>query len=196
MTDPRIARWDERYTRGEELHGFLPSPPLPEAIVDLAPGRALDLACGGGRHALYLAERGWQVDAVDASAAGLALLRAEAERRGVAARITPHRADLESEPPGFTIPAAHYDLIVDVYFLHRPLLAHAARGLRPGGLLVAAIHCDLPGQPKAHAFTLAPGELRAQIAALGLTILHDRETAPHEGRHGRATAEIVARAPR
>jgi len=56
--------WDERFLRGDELHGYVPSPPLPQAIEGIAPGRALDLACGAGRHAIFLAERGWKVHAI------------------------------------------------------------------------------------------------------------------------------------
>ena len=59
--------WDERFLRGDELHGYVPSPPLPQAVASIAPGRALDLACGAGRHAIFLAERGWTVHAIDGS---------------------------------------------------------------------------------------------------------------------------------
>ena len=57
--------WDERFLRSDELHGYVPSPPLPQAIEGIAPGRALDLACGAGRHAIFLAERGWKVHAIE-----------------------------------------------------------------------------------------------------------------------------------
>lgn len=202
MPDRRLSRWDERYARGDELYGFVPSPPLPAALASLPaaidglrPGRALDLACGGGRHALFLAEQGWEVDAVDASQVGLDVLAREAERRGVRTKITTHRADLETDPPGFAIAPAHYDLILDFYFLHRPLLAAVPRGLRPGGLFVAAIHYEEPGVERPHAFVLAPGELRAIVAAWGFEILHAREGSSQEKGHHRATAEVVARRP-
>ncbi len=195
MAERPLSRWDERYARGDELYGFVPSPPLPAAISGVPPGLALDLACGGGRHALFLAERGWQVDAVDASRVGLEVLRREAGRRGVAQRVATHCADLEAEPPGFAPVPARYDLILDFYFLHRPLLAAVPTALRPGGLFVAAIHYEEPGVAKPHAFALAPGELRAIVEAWGFAVLHAREGSSREEGHHRATAEIVACKP-
>jgi SAM-dependent methyltransferase len=180
----------------EELYGFVPSPPLPDAIAGLAPGRALDLACGGGRHALLLAERGFTVDAVDASRQGLNILEREATRRGLAARIATHLADLEAEPPGFTLLPARYDLVLDFYFLHRPLLQRVPVTLRPGGLFVAAIHYHEPGAEQPHAFVLAPGELAAIVAGWGFEVVHAREGPSREGGHNHATAEVVARRPR
>ena len=82
MADDRIARWNEKYARGEGLHDFYPSEPLREAIARATPGVALDLACGAGRYALLLAEHGWRVLAVDGSKVAIDLLCAEAERRG------------------------------------------------------------------------------------------------------------------
>ncbi|HLU38690.1 MAG TPA: methyltransferase domain-containing protein [Planctomycetota bacterium] len=195
LSDPRIARWDQRYARGEELFDFRPNPLLPEAAGHLPPGRALDLACGGGRHALWLAERGFVVDAVDASRVALDLLAREAERRGVRACISTHCADLEAEPPGFVIPDAAYDLILVTHFLHRPLLRSVAAGLRPSGRLVAAIHVALPGREAPHAFLLQPGELRAIVEAQGLTVVHAYEGDAREHGHRHAIAEVVAERP-
>ena len=83
-----IEKWDERYRAGRQL-SEAPSPLVQRFVADLAPGTALDLACGPGRNALYLAERGWRVTAVDGSPIAIAKLR---ERNsGIDARI----ADLE-----------------------------------------------------------------------------------------------------
>src|SRR5215203_3163866 len=144
MSD-RIDKWNERYAAGEGLHEMLPSPPLPEAIESVAPGLALDVASGAGRHALFLAERGWRVVAVDRSRVGVEFLMAEAERRGVADRIEPHVADLESSPRGFAVEPGRFDLVCDFYFLDRSLLDELGAGVRPGGRFVAAIHVEDPG---------------------------------------------------
>ncbi|HWE23932.1 MAG TPA: methyltransferase domain-containing protein [Myxococcales bacterium] len=185
----RIRAWDERFARGEELHDFEPSPPLPSAVAGVAPGLALDLASGAGRHALWLAERGWQVHAVDGSRVGTERMMTEAGRRGIAARIEPRIADLEA--PGFTIEADRYDLVCDFYFLHRPLFEEIRRAVRPGGLFVAAIHTK-GGTSEGH-FVLHPGELRTMVEGWGWTIVKFREGDAPESGHRHPTAELVAR---
>jgi tellurite methyltransferase len=191
----RLKRWDEKFARGLELHGFAPSPPLPAAIQGVSPGLALDLACGAGRHALFLAERGWRVQALDGSRTGLDRLMSEAGRRKIAGRIDARICDLEST--GFNLEADAYDLACDFYFLHRPLFEQIRRAVRPGGLFVAAIHIvDAAGGAAPHAFLLAPGELRALVARWGWDILHDREGPSGESDHHHPTAEIVARRPK
>lgn len=132
--------WDERYRRGE-------FPDEPAAIVlraldGVAPGRALDLACGAGRHARLLAERGWEVVAIDASAEALARIDDR--------RVTTLQLDLERNPLPF--PDASFDLVLIINFLHRPLFAEAMRVTRPRGRIVVQTKAD--GR-----FALAPGEL-------------------------------------
>jgi SAM-dependent methyltransferase len=188
----RLKRWDEKFARGEELHGFAASPPLPAAVEGVVPGLALDLASGGGRHAMFLAERGWRVHALEGSRVAVERMMREATRRNLADRIEAHICDLESD--GFGLESDAYDLVCDFYFLHRPLFAQIRRAVRPGGLFVAAIHvADPTGRAAPHAFLLAPGELKAQVATWGWDVLHDREGAPTESDHQHATAEIVAR---
>ena len=190
----RLRKWDEKFARGDEIHAFAPSAPLPEALRGLAPGLALDLASGAGRHALFLAEQGWQVRALDGSRAGIDRMLEEARRRGVADRIDARICDLETD--AFTLEADAFDLVCDFYFLHRPLFTQVRRAVRPGGLFVAAIHVADPGGGKApHSFLLAPGELRALVAGWGWQVVHGHEGASAETGHRRATAEIVARRP-
>lgn len=171
MTD-----WDERFLRGDELHGGMPSPPLPQAIAGVAPGTALDLACGAGRHAMYLAERGWKVHAIDSSRVGIQRMLDEAYQRRV--KIEAEVADLEA--PDFRI-EREYDLIIDFYFLHRPLFEQIKRSTR---MFVAAIHVGT-GR-----FLLEPGELREIFG--DWKILHYREgESPESGHHGHPTAELI-----
>ena len=189
--DDRIRRWDERYGRREDLHGFVPSPPLPEAVDGVAPGLALDLACGGGRHAIFLAERAWRVQALDGSRAGLETLRAEARARGVEQGIEARIADLEAK--GFALDGA-FDLVCDFYFLHRPLFEQIRRAVKPGGRFVAAIHVRTSGDEKGR-FLLEPGELRTLVESWGWQILHYREGAAAESAHRHGTAELITLRP-
>ena len=170
MTD-----WDARFLRGDELHGGLPSPPLPQAIAGLEPGTALDLASGAGRHSLFLAERGWRVHAIDSSRVGIQRMLDEAYRRKLA--IEAEVADLES--PRFEI-TRDYDLICDFYFLHRPLFDQIRRHAR---MFVAAIHVGT-GR-----FLLEPGELRRIFA--DWKIVHYREGESPESAHHHPTAELI-----
>ena len=179
--------WNKRFASGGELHGYAPSPPLPRAVEGVAPGLALDLACGAGRHAIFLAERGWRVHALDGAQAGIDRMRAEARRREVADRIEPRLVDLEA--PGLSLDGA-YDLVCDFYFLHRPLFEQIRRVVKPGGLFAAAIHVRTATDEKGR-FLLQPDELRSLFA--DWEVLHYREGSAAESDHHHGTAELIAR---
>jgi tellurite methyltransferase len=102
-------------------------------LLSTAPDKtALDVACGRGRNALYLARRGFAVTGLDRDAGALAAARTQAEARGVSATL--EERDLEAE--GATLPEAAFGLVCVFYFLHRPLLPAIAGAVRPGGFLV------------------------------------------------------------
>jgi SAM-dependent methyltransferase len=187
----RLQKWDEKFSRGDELHAFAPSPPLPQAIAGVAPGLALDLASGAGRHALFLLEHGWRVRALDGSRVGIERMLEEARRRGVADRIDARVCDLESDD--FALEGEAFDLVCDFYFLHRPLFEQIRRALRPGGLFAAAIHVQAEAGAAPHGFLLRPGELRATVEGWGFDIVQAREGPSTEEGHRHATAQIVAR---
>ena len=132
-------RWNERYSQPGHLWSARPNRFLVAETSDLAPGRALDLACGEGQNAVWLAERGWKVVGVDFADVAIAKARARAARDGVAAEFTV--ADvLEYEPE-----ASAFDLVLLLYF-HLPpdelriVLARAAAALVPGGTLLVIGH--------------------------------------------------------
>lgn len=184
-----MADWDDRYSRGEHII-TKPLPLLVSVVENLKPGRALDVACGAGRHAIFLAERGWQVTAVDASGVGVGLAKREARERRV--EVDWRVADLERGE--FTIERETYDLICVFYYLQRELFPQIRAGVSPGGIIIAAIHMvdDAPDiKPMNEDFLLQPGELRAEFR--GWKILHDYEGEPTEEGHRRRSAEIVAR---
>jgi tellurite methyltransferase len=184
-----VTDWDERYGRGEHVIKE-PMPLLVSTVNELRPGRALDLACGPGRHAIFLAERGWRVTAVDASKVGIELAKTLAQLRGV--EVDWRVADLERRE--FEIEPEAYDLVCVFYYLQRDLFPQIRAGVRPDGLAVAAIHMtdDDPEVKEMNpAYLLGPGELHAEFS--GWEILHDYEGASTEEGHRRRTAEIVAR---
>jgi hypothetical protein len=146
------AWWDERYRSAPALWSGRPNPVLVTEAADLPPGIALDAGAGEGGDALWLADHGWRVDAVDISEVALDRGAAEAERRGLADRISWRQADLADWKPDAT-----YDL-VSTSFLHlpegmrRPLYARLAAAVAPGGTLLIAQHdpSDLAVVPRPH----------------------------------------------
>ncbi len=108
-----------------------PSPLLVEIAGLLPPGRALDLACGTGRHTLHLARLGWQVTAVDIAPDAIRELRAAAEPNLAIDTIV---ADLEKHE--FTIEPNAYDLICDFHYLQRDLFPQIREGIRPDGSVI------------------------------------------------------------
>ena len=183
--------WDARYTSGE--HGMIePSPLLLKAIEDVKPGRALDIACGAGRHAIYLAKCGWQVTAVDSSRVGIEVLRDRAREAHV--KVSAHVADLETDE--FSVEAESYDLICDLYYLQRDLFTLIRRGVKSGGTVVAAIHLNdgnPDAKPRNPAFLLEPGELKSLFSDWEIT--YYREGPSDEGGHHHDTAYLIARKP-
>jgi tellurite methyltransferase len=184
----RIEQWDRRYQAGEQvLDG--PSPLVIQFIGGNTAGSALDLASGPGRNALYLAELGWQVTALDASAVALDLLRDNARRRNLT--IDARLVDLEAE--GFTLPGPSYDLVLSCYYLQRSLIPLMKSALVPGGLAIMIVRLVDRDQPSATPTRAVPGELRAFFE--DWSILYYREGGSEECGHRRDVAEIVAQKP-
>lgn len=135
-------------------------------------GDALDVACGRGRNALWLAAQGFAVRAIDRDADAVAVVNAEARRRGVGLVAEVH--DLETGDPG--LPSAAFDVVVATHYLHRPLFPHLVTALRPGGVLVYETFTRaqaVRGKPTNPAFLLEPGELVTLVRPL--EILAGRE---------------------
>ncbi|WP_455565582.1 class I SAM-dependent methyltransferase [Micromonospora purpureochromogenes] len=144
--DAETARhWDELYQRRERIWSGRANPHLVDVVDPLPAGTALDLGCGEGADAIWLAGRGWRVTAVDVSTTALDRAAAEAATAGVAARIDFQRHDLAR-----TFPAGVFDL-VSAQFLQSPLefpraevLRAAARAVAPGGRLLIVEHGEVP----------------------------------------------------
>ncbi len=167
--------WEVYYSEASNLASE-PEALLVQVAEMLAPGRALDLACGPGRNAIYLARLGWCVTAVDSSMAAIARLRERAEGLPIETRL----ADLERGE--FLIEPHGYDLICDFYYLQRSLFPEIREGVRPGGSVAAAIHLE-------GSFAIGPGELRQEFA--GWKVVFYSEAA--EAGKPRRAARIIAR---
>jgi SAM-dependent methyltransferase len=137
-----LDEWNRRYRAREELN-HEPAELLVEAAASLPPGRALDLACGAGRNAVWLAGRGWEVVAIDGAEEAIKLVPGPIEARVL---------DLETGDP-LPFDDESFDLVAILFYLHRPLFAEAKRVLRRGGTIVAAARTR--GR-----YGVAPGELR------------------------------------
>lgn len=179
--------WDERYGSGKYCSAE-PHKLLINLAGKLKPGKALDLACGAGRHAIFLAEKGWNVTAVDNSRVGIEITKKRAAEKAV--EIDFRQADLEKGE--FEIEPDTYDLICDFYYLQRDLFSQMKSGVNAGGVIVSTIHLyDAGGDTSP--FLLNEGELYGYFR--DFEILHYHETSLTDkdaGEHHRRTAEIIA----
>ena len=130
-------RWEARYGR----EGLVMGERVKTLVRELEPvlprsGRALDIACGEGQLAVWLARRGLEVTAVDIAPTGLAKLRAQAEAAGVADRVTGIEADLDQGLPALE---PGFDLVTCIDFYSPAVIAQARELLAPGGLLLVQV---------------------------------------------------------
>jgi len=178
-------RWDTRYGKAESfVYGSEPVSFLKEQMPTLAhrKGRALCLAAGEGRNAVYLAQQGFEVVAVDISAVGLEKCRALAQRRGV--EVETVTADLTT----FNLGIEGYDLITDFYYHQPDLFPKILAALKPGGFFILQnFTIDQPAigrfGPKNPAYLAKPNELL--LAFSGYRIRHYEDTVVEldEGMH-------------
>jgi len=151
-SDPwHVTEWEDRYTEREQVWSGEPNPVLVDVAGGLQPGRALDLGCGEGGDAVWLAENGWEVTGVDVSSTALTRAAALADSRGVGSRVTWIAENLETWQP-----ASRYDLVL-AFYLHTPvdfpraeLLRRAAETVNGGGHLLVVGHFGLPPWAEPH----------------------------------------------
>jgi SAM-dependent methyltransferase len=136
-----VEFWDRHYRENERVWSGRPNPVLADVVGPLAPGTALDLGCGEGGDAVWLATRGWRVTAVDVSPTVLERVARRAAEARVCALLRTEQHDL-----GTTFPDGAYDL-VSAQYLQSPVelprdvvLGAAAKAVAPGGLLLVVEH--------------------------------------------------------
>lgn len=181
MSTADRTRWNQRYLAGDAPIATSPNNWL-TGYADLLDGVAaarqaqgatptsLDIACGAGGTALWLAQRGWLATGVDVSDAALALATRSAAQQGVADRVRFLSVDLDDWRPS---PAA-FDCVTCFYFLNRELWPWLRAAVRPGGVLALQTHHAGVLKVRPHAnpdYLLTPGELTALIASWGWTLL-------------------------
>jgi tellurite methyltransferase len=195
--------WDAKHRLAVEALPSEPASIVRELLPLLPAGPALDIACGTGRHALFLAARGQHVTAVDFS--NVALDSLEARARGLNAPVRrverleragpPLHGGLEliqADVERINLPENHYDLILCIQYLHRSLFPQMARALRPDGVLLietfTRAQLEFSGGPRDPAYLLEIGELREAFPEL--CVLFYREL-----RAGQGIASLLARRP-
>ena len=139
MTD--ATYWDTRYADSATVWSGRANAALVAEVGDLTPGTALDLGCGEGGDAIWLATRGWTVTATDISAVALGKAAAHAAEAGVT-------VDFQQHDLGASFPAGHYDLVSSQFLYPRgdvpreEILRRAVAAVAPGGILVIESHQD------------------------------------------------------
>jgi 2-polyprenyl-3-methyl-5-hydroxy-6-metoxy-1,4-benzoquinol methylase len=167
-------QWDERYSGEELVWTSTPNQFLVSEVADLPAGSAVDLACGEGRNAVWLAERGWMVTGVDFSSVVLAKAQRLAESRQVDVRW------VESAVDEWRAPSEGFDLVA-VFYLQLPhpqrsvALTAAAASVAPGGMLlvVAHDHDNLTrgfGGPQEDAVLYSVGDVAEEAKLNGLIV--------------------------
>src|SRR5712692_685409 len=195
-----LEKWEQRYRSEKKAPGVEPAPFLRELLPLLPRGRALDVATGSGRNAMFLAAHGWRVTGIDFSRAALEKAGALADQQAVeaswatppyalvsnSARLVLVQADLEQCAP----PENQFDVVICFSYLQRSLFGALERSLRPGGVLVyetfTLAQLAFPDGPRKPEYLLRPGELRSAFPSLEL--LFYREFCA-----GKAVASLVGR---
>lgn len=188
--------WDERYRESPTVWGRAPNRFVEQELADLPAGRALDLACGEGRNAIWLAGRGWRVDAVDFSSVALAKGAAQSSHgiSWIHADATTYSAE------------ARYDLAVICYLQlpapqRRAAVRAAATALAPGGTLFVVGHdsrnlTDGTGGPQDPAVLFTASDVVADLDGFGLQVERAGEALRPVDGADRAAIDALVRAVR
>jgi len=198
--DPSRERWNRRWA-GERAHASsAPSEFLSAEAEALPPGRALDVACGAGRNAVWLARRGWRVTGVDFSDVALRAARELAASAGVAVEW------IEADAVTWIPPRGAYALVTVMYLQlpaaeRRAALGHAAAAVAPGGTLLVVGHDRLNltegwGGPTQAEVLFTPDDVVSEIGGLVIESARRVRRAVAEGAGAREAIDALVRARR
>ena len=184
--------WNQKYSEAPEKW-LEPDPFLTEAYENVVagrkPGRALDLAGGAGRHAIWLARRGWDVKLIDVSDVALKFAKENFAKSAAptAGKLTCALADLHSIPD---LGREQFDLVIVFFYLHRALFPALLAAIKPGGFLIYKTftidQIQFKKGPSDPAFLLQPDELPKLVAPLRVLLYREQVKE-------KAVAELVAR---
>ena len=169
---------------------------LVDSVHQLPRGKALDVAAGRGRNALYVAEQGFVVHAIDRDATALQTLRSFAAERELHT-ITTEVVDLETGPvPATVFPPHTYDVVIVFLYLFRPVIPALVQTLKPGGMLVYetfTVENHVRYQhPRHREFCFEPGELRTLVSDLQILHYDEGERPRPGGQPGTFTVRLLA----
>lgn len=187
MSKAELEQWEKRYATNAYSPRERASPLVVTWLDRLARGRALDIACGHGRNAIFLAEHGYLVDAIDISRH--ALLQAQHRATSLGLSVNWIQADLDQ----IVLPKGTYKVIVSSFYRIQNLAPFIVAALSPNGILLCEDHMlsPQPGDGQlGEKHRLQPGELRALFPRL--VPLHYEEGLVHEQGRVDTLARLVA----
>lgn len=196
MSQADLDKWESRYgALDPQREGPEPEPFITDAVRDLVPGAAVDVAGGAGRHALWLAARGWTTTVVDISPTGLALAQRAARRLGCTIHTVTADFD-DRDDIARALPAEAFDLVVCAWFLPSPeLWRRMVAALRHGGHLLYVMPTQTNHARNPHPsprFLVPDGWVPDHLRQLGLTLVTHEEGWDARGNH---TARALAARP-
>ena len=182
------GHWDALYNTNAYVFGKEPATFVRDNIDKLPIGRALDIAMGEGRNAVYLAKKGFSVDGVDISEVGIRKAKRLAHENHVS--IHTINADLDH----YVITPNHYDVILNIEYLQRSLIPQIKKGLKKGGIVVyeneTVDQLNNPGgQGTRRDYLLAKGELKELFKDMQIIVYKES----NDGKE--AVASLIARKP-
>ncbi len=188
MSQQDRSKWNKRYA--EDSYGKAnPITLLEDWIEEIPTGKALDVACGAGRNAIFMAQAGFQVDAIDISTEGLNKARLSASSQGFDINWIEHDFDQDYDFE------TDYKLIIVLCYVNLPLISRLCECLAPGGYLLCEEHLvterEVTG-PTSSSYRVASGQLRDAVSGLSILMYQESLETNDEGEQV-ASARVVAR---
>lgn len=184
-------KWNQRYTE-DSYHKNNPVSLVQDWLPEIPVGKALDVACGAGRNAIYLAQVGYRVDAIDISAEGLNKARQKASEQRLEVNWVEHDLDQSFDFD------TDYSLILVMWYVNLELIGRLCDCLAPGGFILCEEHLitdeDVIG-PSSNDYRVTSGALRAAVPGLEILLYEESIEIGTEDGERVASARVVARKP-